>query len=205
MSLLRSVRSRAAVMTVVAALCAVTLCAATLYAVTVGPAQAKGPDAADMPTVEDLVQRAITAKAAAAAAAREAARDPRKEVIAAYRDGKTALEEFTPLTDIINEHKDAQVQVYRNQASQAILLRFKTENMDDPQVRRTRARLALEILHLMKASSSDQVGLAIIQEVLQTWWATKIRTEIHFQAIDKWNKRSRAGRKMRSYLDRGGR
>ena len=171
MSLLRSVRSRVAVTAVAAALCAVTA----------GPVHAKGPDVADMPTVEQPVRTAQKAKADAEDAAREAARDPRKELIEAYRDAKTALEAFKPLTDIIGEHKDTDVQVYRSQAAQAILVRFKTENMDDPQVRRTRAKLALEIVDLMKANSSDQVGLAIIQEVLQTWWATKIRSEIRFQ------------------------
>jgi hypothetical protein len=167
-----------------------------------GPAEAKGPEAKDLPSIEEIVQKAKDAKAAAAEALLEAARDPRKEAIVAYRDGKLPLEGFAPLTEMINNSKDDEIQVYRTQASQAILLRFKNENLDDPQVRKTRAALGLEIIDLMKAKSGDQVGLAVIQEILQTWWATKNR-ELRFKATDKWKVRMKAWRGMRSYLTGG--
>jgi len=177
--------------------------AALVCLVVGGPAWAKGPEAGEMPSVEEIVQADADSKAADAEAARIAALDPRREAIAAYRDGKTPLEAFAPLVEILNNSKDDDVQVYRNQASQAILLRFKAEKLDDPQVRRTRATLALGIIDLMKANSSDQVGLAIIQEVLQTWWATKTRSELRFKATDKWRERAKAWRKMKSYLSNG--
>ena len=196
MSLLRPIVKRAGALPLFALVVSASL--------PVGFATAKAPDAADMPTIETLLQRALTAKAAAAEAAVEAARDPRKEAIEAYRDKKSALDDFTALTAIINNSKDDDLQIYRNQAAQAAILRFKTENLDDPQVRKTRAAFGEQIVDLMKGSSSDQVGLAIIQEVLQTWWSTKTR-EVRFKATDKWRDRNKSWRKMKTYLQGGSR
>lgn len=181
--------------------------APVLAAVLVGAlaltARAEAPEADDMPTLERIYQEAKAAKEEAERAAAEAARDPNKEAIEAYRDGRTALAEFKPLTDIINNDDDDEIQRYRQPAATAILQRFRQENGDDPAVQRTRAALALEIVDLMKANSSDQVGLAIIQEVLQTWWRAKMTNDVRFKATDKWRERSKAWRIMRRYLQEG--
>jgi hypothetical protein len=168
-----------------------------------GVAQAKGPEPSEMPTLEQIFQDAKAEKEAAERAAVEAARDPNREAIEAYATGATELSEFQALTELINDSKTDELQRYRQPAATAILQRFRAENLDDPAIRRVRAALALEIVDLMKANSSDQVGLAIIQEVLQTWWRAKVAGDIRFRATDKWRDRQKAWRKMKSYLQGG--
>ena len=179
---------------------ALALCAATLIC---GTALAKGPTPEELPTVEQILEKARAEKAAIDRAAAEASRDPHQEAIDAYRDGTVPLEDYTKLTAIINESKEDELQPYRTKAAQAVLQRFKAVNIDDPAVRRTRNELVLEIVDLMKVSSNDTVGLAIIDEVLKTWWRTKIATDVRFNPADKYRDRAKAWRKMRTFIANG--
>ncbi len=176
---------------------------AVLVTVWPAPARAKAPAARDMPTLEQIFQEAQAARDEVARLAAEAARDPYKEAIEGYRSGASDLADFKALTDIVNNSKSDELQVYRTPAATAILDRFGQENLDDPAIRRVRSALALEIIDLMKANSSDQVGLSIIEEVLQTWWRTKLSRDIRFRASDKSKARIKAWRKMRAYLQNG--
>lgn len=182
---------------------AVALLGLAAFAALPGSALAKGPEAEDMPTLERIYQEAKSAKEAAERAAAEAARDLNQEAIDAYATGATALTEFQALTELINDSKTDELQRYRQPAATAILARFRAENLDDPAVRTVRRAVAMEIVDLMKANSTDTVGLAIIQEVLQTWWRAKVAGEIRFKATDKWKDRQKAWRKMKSYLQSG--
>ncbi len=160
-------------------------------------------DATDLPTLEDIHTAAVKAKADAVERVKAANRDPRKEALAAYRSGATPLDQFQPLAEMINNSKDAAMSPYRQAAAQALLARFKVEDANDPFVRKSRAGAGLAILDLMKASSSDTVGLSIVGEVLNAWWRSKVLSDVKFKPTDKFKNRMKAYRKMRSYLQSG--
>ena len=166
------------------------------------PAQAKGPSAEQLPTLEDLLARAKKAKADAEQAAIDAARDPRREAIDAYKNGDTPLAEYEPLTDMIKNSKDDEVRDYRRAAATALYQRFRNEPLEDPNVRKLRVEAVLEIIDLMRAPSKDRLGLAIIHEILSAFWKNKVR-DFGFSPTGKPRERYNAYKAMKKYLQNG--
>src|SRR5439155_10867623 len=76
-----------------AAAALVTIAAIALGA---GAALAKPPKPADMPTVEDIYQQAKTAIDLKLKAEADQSHDPTRDLIDAYRDKKTKLDEYQP-------------------------------------------------------------------------------------------------------------
>ena len=164
---------------------------------------AKGPKAADVPSVEDLYQQAQKAIEDQARAAAEKARDPLKEAIDNYRDRKSPLTDFQKLVDCVNNAKDENVQPYRADAAQALVTRFSREDENDPQNRSIRRSIALAVLDLMRAPQKDEPGLRAIETILFAWWRTKMQIDIKFKANDKLDDRKKAHAKMKKFLDKG--
>ncbi len=167
-------------------------------------AEARVPAHGDMPTLDELYRQARQEKIDAEKRAADAARDPLAEAIEAYKSGATPLEQFSALTDIINNAKDEDVQPYRSPAAEALLQRFLTEDVTtSATAKRVRAAVGLEIVDLMKSSSSDTLGLAIVHRVLSTWWKYKLEGELKFKPDDKPRDRQKAWKRMQAYLKSG--
>ena len=165
-----------------------------------GAAFAKAPK--EIPTVEDLNKAALAAIEEKKRREIEAARDPMKEAIEAYRDRKTPLAEYQKLVDIIKDAKTENVQPYRLTAAQAFVTRFTREDDSDPAVKIVRRQIALALLDLMK-SSKDDVGLAAIDLMLSAWWRIPTSMTAKFRPSDKLDDRKRSYAKMKKYLDQG--
>lgn len=162
-----------------------------------GPALAKAP--AQTPTVEEILGRARAAEAEEKRRLVEAQRDPFKEAIEAYRDGRTPLTGYAKLTEMVNNAKDAEVQDYRIPAAEALVLRFEKEDLKDPAVKEVRREIATAIVDLMKAPSTDDRGLMAVEKVLYAWWRNKV-VEIKFKHTDKLKDRTNACTKMKKFL-----
>jgi hypothetical protein len=174
--------------------------ALALFALGAHEAFAKAPK--ESPTVEDLYRQAMAAIEDKKKREAEAAKDPLKEAIEAYRDrGKTQLADFQKLVDIINDAKTDSVQPYRATAAQALVTRFSHEDETDATVRVVRRQIALALIDLMKAPKDD-VGLAAIELILTNWWRMKV-FEFKFKVGDKLDDRKRAWGKMKKYLEKG--
>ncbi|MCG3134068.1 MAG: hypothetical protein HMLKMBBP_01354 [Planctomycetes bacterium] len=164
-----------------------------------GAALAKAP--AGGKSAEDLIVLARKAAAEKALAEQEKKRDRTKEMIDAYRDGKSALGEWQPLADIVNNGAEAPVQPYRPMAAEALLKRFESANADsDPAVRAVRREVAMAIVDLMKASAKDELGLRIVDQLLGTWYRQKMVQEIRFKTTDKQKERESDCKKMKDFL-----
>jgi hypothetical protein len=162
-------------------------------------ALAKAPKEA--PTVEDLYRQALTAIEDKKKRDAEAAKDPLKEAIDAYRDRKIPFTDYQKLVDIINDAKSESVQPYRQTAASALVTRFSREDDSDQTVKSTRRAIALAVIDLMKAPKDD-VGVAAIEYILTNWWRMKT-FEFKFKVNDKVDERKRAWTKMKKYLEKG--
>ena len=165
-----------------------------------GAAFAKAPK--EIPTVEDMNKAALAAIEEKKRREIEAARDPLKEAIEAYRDRKTPKEEYQKLVDIIKDAKTENVQPYRLTAAQALITRFSREDESEPAVKIVRRQIALALLDLMKASKDD-VGLASIDLILSAWWRIPTSMTARFRTTDKLDDRKRSYAKMKKYLEQG--
>jgi hypothetical protein len=162
---------------------------------------ARAPKPGETPTVEDLLQEAKKAIESEAKKKEEAARDTTKDMIDAYRDGRTPLEEWAPLAEILNNAKDDKMGFYRQLVQQAFRERFSHERDTDPHVRQVRRDIANAILPLMKAPEKDDVGLRMIEGILYEWYRQQM-LNLKFKATDKPGKRADAYTKMKKFLDK---
>jgi len=179
------------------------LTAALTLALVSGSAHARPPTADERPTLEQLYERAKQDRAAELERAALEKQDPIGDAIEFYRTQQVPMEEYRQLVDVIVEYTDKKLQPYRQMAVEALQDRFR-ENMDDPDKQRVRRAIALELLPMMKHSSTkDPEGLRLIEDLLYTWWRGKIR-DFGFRAGDKLSTRRRAYKKMKSYLEKGG-
>jgi len=178
---------------------AAALAAISLLSIGARDAFAKAPK--ESPTVEDIYRQAMAAIEEKKKREVEAAKDPLREAIEAYRDRKTPLAEYQKLVDIINDAKTESVQPYRATAAQALVTRFSREDESDPTVKVVRRQIALAVVDLMKATKDD-VGLAAIEQILSNWWRMKT-FEFKFKVGDKPDERKRAWTKMKKYLEKG--
>ena len=178
-----------------------TSAAAALLLASLSAGAAFGKAPKEMPTVEDMNRQALAAIEEKKRREIEAAKDPLKDAIEAYRDRKTPYAEYQKLVDIINDAKTESVQPYRAQAAQAIVTRFQREDESDPPVKIVRRQIALALLDLMKANKDD-VGLAAIEQILSNWWRMKM-FEFKFKVGDKLDDRKKAHAKMKKFLEKG--
>jgi len=164
------------------------------------PASAKSPKASKRPTIEQLLQKHAKAKTDAAAAAIEAARDPHKEAILAYKNGTTPPADYEARTGLIANEKDDELRKYRRPAATALMERFEKAGADgDDRVRALRAAAVLEILHLMKASKKETLSLAIIHDILVRFWKRKMG-DYRFAANKELKDRRKSYNSMKKYL-----
>jgi hypothetical protein len=177
------------------------LAAAVLVLASLGAHAAFAKAPKETPTVEDLNRAALAAIEEKKRRDIEAAKDPLKDAIEAYRDKKTPLAEYQKLVDIINDAKTESVQPYRATAAQALVMRFSREDDSDPPVKIVRRQIALALLDLMKANKDD-VGLAAIEQILGSWWRLKM-FEFKFKVSDKLDSRKKAYAKMKNFLEKG--
>jgi hypothetical protein len=166
------------------------------------PAVAKAPKPADLPTVEEIYQQAKKSIDEAAKRAIEQARDPNREAIEGYRDRKLPLNEYQKLVEIINDSKNDNVQPYRADAAQALVLRFTREEEADPQVRAIRRSIALAVLDLMKADKRDETGLRAIETILFAWYRNKMQVDVKFKPSDKLDSRRKAYSQMKKHIEK---
>jgi len=179
-----------------------TAFAVVLSAFAGGAAFAKAPKPAEMPTVEDVYQKAKSDLDAQKAGA-GAKHDPLKDAIDGYRDGKLQLTDFALLVACIKDPKEAPD--HRNDAASALIERFGKVDPNNPEVRATRRTIALAVLDLMKVDKDkDEIGLGAIERILyaQSWYRQKM-FELKFHATDKQSARVTAWTKMKKYLDKG--
>jgi hypothetical protein len=172
--------------------------AATAVLLAAGAAFAKAPAA--VPTVEEIAARARTAAVEAARRAEEAAKDPLKEAIDSYREGKTPLADWQKLADVVNDAKDADAQRYRMSAAEALVVRFEGKKDLDAAERAVRREIGLALVDLMKSPASDDTGLKAIERVLYAFWPDKLLRDVRFKASDKLRDRTNAHSKMKKYL-----
>lgn len=163
-----------------------------------GAAFAKAPK--EMPTVEDMHRIALAAIEEKKRKEIEASRDPLKEAIEAYRDGKTPLAEYQKLVDIVNDAKTESVQPYRATAGMAFVTRMSREKEDDPAVRIVKRQITMALLDLMKANK-DEVGVAAIEQILSGWWRSAM-FQVRFKVTDKLDDRKKAHAKMKKILEK---
>ena len=163
-------------------------------------ARAEGPTAADVPTLEQVLAKAAEAKAARERAAAEAARDPHREAINAYREGTSDIGAWEPLTDLVLNSKDEEMAVYRRAAAMALVKRFEKADQNDPDVKKMRCEIGLELVDLMKANSRrDSLGIGVVYAVLQKWWPRQVR-DFNFAPSKSAKDRNDAYKKMKKYL-----
>jgi hypothetical protein len=164
------------------------------------PARAAPPE---LPTLQQIYERAKEAKKAADAAAEAAKRNPILEKINAYRDGVTALKSYTFLTDVVKDAKDAKTAPYRMEAARALVDRFHREGTNDVLKRKIRREIGLELVGMMKAPSTDKTGLQAVDYIFNSWWKAQIQA-YGFKPGGKFRDRAKAAREMSSYLKRRG-
>jgi len=179
------------------------LAAATAAAAFVAAsASAKAPKPTDLPTVEEIYQQEKTAVDAKKAGA-TAKKDPTKDAIDAYRDGKSQLADFAAVVGFLKDVKETPE--HRNDAANALVERFGKVDVNNPEIRATRRTIALQIIDLMKVDKEkDEVGLGAIERVFYavTWYRQKM-FELKFHATDKQSARVVAWTKMKTFLSKG--
>lgn len=182
--------------TVLSGAVAATALAALLLAA--APAAAKAP--ANVPTMEEVQQKARLAEAEAQRKALESQRDPRKEAIEAYKAKKSKLEEYEPLVRMIMDAKTPEVQDYRIPAGEALVRRFEQEDVEkDPRVRQTRIEIAIELCELLKAPAADDKGLLIADQVFYAWYRAQV-INTHWKKEGKLRDRQAAYNKIKKFL-----
>lgn len=164
------------------------------------PARAAPPG---LPTLEEVYQRALKAKAAAKAAAEAAKKNPILERINRYRDGITPLKAYDYLTEILQDSKDPKTSAYRMAAAEALVERFREEGTNDALKRKVRREIGLELVSLMKAHTNDKIGLRAVHMIFKAWWGKQVG-EYNFEPGGKYRDRAKAFREMKAYLNRRG-
>jgi hypothetical protein len=179
----------------------VVIAAAVAFAAGSGAAFARAPKPAEMPTVEEIYQQAKAAADLRLKNEADQSHDPTKDLIDAYRDKKSKLEDYDKIVDIVNDAKTEKLQGYRRDATQALIVRFSREDEGDPTMRATRRDIALKVLDLMKADAKkDATGLECIERMLYAWWKFKVSTDVKFNVKDKPEVRKKAYDKMKKFL-----
>ncbi len=164
------------------------------------PAMAKGPKASELPTLEEIYLQAKAEWEMDLKRAEADRQDPLGETIDNYKDKLISLNEYRQLVDVILDDQDKKLQAYRRPALDAVIERFRKEHLDDPQTRAIRRQIGKALIELMKRSR-DELGLQLVEEILFTWWRSKM-LELKFRASDNYRDRSRAHRKMKTYLEK---
>lgn len=163
-------------------------------------AEARAPDPADRPSVEDVYRKAKADLDAELAQAEIEKRDPVGEAIQNYRTALVPLTEYQQVVNVLLEEEDPKIQPYRRLAAEALLERFK--NASDPAALEVRREIGLAIVKLMK-SAKDTEGLVLVESIFYTWWNKKIAS-YGFRASDKQRNRTRAYGKMKKFLEKEG-
>jgi hypothetical protein len=146
---------------------------AVAFAAGASLAFARAPKSTEMPTVEEIYQHAKQALEGGGPSAGRPS-DPTQDVIDAYKEKKTPLADFKPLTGCINDPKESTQ--HRESAYQAIVLRFQGEDLGKPEIRSVRRAVALEVIDLMKVDAKkDATGLDVVSALFDAWWRPNLQ------------------------------
>lgn len=160
------------------------------------PALAKAPQA---PTVADIRQKAEQDEAELRRRAAEAQRDERKEAIDAYGQKKVPFGEWKQLVEMLLDDKTPEVQNYRQPAADALVHRFEQEDVNNPDVRQARVDIALELVPLLTAKSSDERGLVAVNTVMSSWFRPQLLMH-RWYPQHKLSDRQKAAKKIKEWL-----